>query len=188
MPKSTKLSLKFSHIAAFFCLLPACLWAQNAKFGHFLSTNTPGATSTVAFKGYAGQPVVGIGTLTESSTMIGTGYVRVIRQATFIPPTSADHPAPVVFTFGLGQNFPNPFNPSTVIPFTLDHAANASLAIYNLLGQQVRSFDLSNLIAGEYQITWDGKTNNGSPLPSGEYFARLAHDSRMQVRKLTLLK
>ncbi len=188
MPKSNPLSRKTSHIAALFCLLPACLWAQNVKFGHFLSTNSPGATSTVAFKGYAGQPILGSGTLTESSAAFTTGFIRVIRQATFTPPTSADHPTPVVFTFGLGQNFPNPFNPSTVIPFTLDRSADASLAIFNLLGQQVRAFDLSNLTAGEYQLTWDGKTDFGSPLPSGEYFARLSHDSRMQVRKLTLLK
>lgn len=188
MPQSKPLSLKIYHLAAVFCLLPTCLWAQNVKLGHFLSTNTPGVTSTVAFKGYAGQPILGGGQLGESNTFAATGYIRTIRQATFIPSSGSEQPIPVVFTFGLSQNFPNPFNPTTVIPFSLDHVANGSLAIFNLLGQQVRSFDLSNLTAGEYQLMWDGKTQNGSPLPSGEYFARLAHDSRMQVRKLTLLK
>lgn len=182
------MSLKIRHLAVLLCLLPVSLWAQNVKLPHILGTNTSGTTSIVAFKGYLAQPILGGGRLTGSENFMATGYIRTIRQFSYSPPINSEDPTAIPFQFGLGQNFPNPFNPSTVIPFTLDHSANASLAIYNLLGQQVRTFDLSDLSAGEYQLTWDGKTQDGSTLPSGEYFARLSHDARMQVRKLTLLK
>ncbi|MFQ5436323.1 MAG: right-handed parallel beta-helix repeat-containing protein, partial [Anaerolineae bacterium] len=60
--------------------------------------------------------------------------------------------------FGLQQNFPNPFNPSTVIRFQLPAASSVSLIIYDLLGRRVRTL-LSNAgySAGHHQLTWDGR-------------------------------
>lgn len=163
-------------------------WAQNVRLAHFLSTNTPGATSLIGIKGYLGQPILGGGPLGESNSAMATGYVRVITQASQLPSFGGEQPAPVVYEFSLGQNYPNPFNPSTVIPFTLDRVAPASLEIFNLLGQKVYAHDLSSLTAGQYQFVWDAKSQNGIALPSGEYFVRLTHDARANVRKLTLLK
>jgi len=162
--------------------------AQNVVLPHFLSTNTPGSTAQWGLKGYLGQPILGMTAATETGQAVTTGYIRTITQARSFPSFGGETPAPVVFDLALGQNFPNPFNPTTVIPVTLDHRAAAKLVIFNLLGQQIRSFDLSHLEAGQYAVTWDAKNDAGLAVPSGQYFARLDHDSRMLVRKLTLLK
>lgn len=180
--------LRICLFAALLCLMQGSLLAQNVRQAHFLSTNSPGATSLVAFKGYAGQPVISATSNSESNVAFVPSYVRVVRQLTIEIPSGAEQPVVVPFEFGMGQNFPNPFNPSTVIPFTLDKNAPSSLAIFNLLGQKVREFDLSGFSVGEYELTWDGKNTYGMSVPSGQYFARLSHDSRMQVRKLTLIK
>lgn len=187
LPKSLKLSPKLRHFVAVLCILPLSLWAHNAKLGQFLSTNTPGATTIAAFKGFAGQPTLGTGTL-GTAAVVSTTYIRAVRQFLYSPPISADEQVAVPTNFELGQNFPNPFNPSTVIPFSLDKQAHGELSIFNVTGQVVQQFDLSGHTAGEYQLVWNGKNSAGMTVPSGQYFARLSHDARVQVRKLTLIK
>ena len=59
--------------------------------------------------------------------------------------------------FSLGQNAPNPFNSSTIIPYEIATAAAAELAIYNVAGQRVRTFVLGYQSPGEYRIVWDGR-------------------------------
>ncbi|MCB1059015.1 MAG: T9SS type A sorting domain-containing protein [Calditrichaeota bacterium] len=153
-----------------------------------LSTNSGTGGTSGFIQGYLGQPIVGYFGTTSSGAVMHSGYVRVLQQFLLRPSATPQQPAEVPLNFGLEQNYPNPFNPSTVIPFSLDKAGAGELTIFNLLGQQVRSYDLSDLAPGLHHITWDGLAQNGATLPSGEYFARLSHSSRVQVRKLTLLK
>lgn len=188
MPQSETLSLKLTLATVLICLSSGLLFAQNVKQAQFLSTNSPGTTSIAAFKGFAGQPIVTPSTTGQSGVAFAPSFVRIIRQLTIQIPSGSETPGLVPLEFALGQNFPNPFNPTTVIPFTLDKSSGATLVIYNLLGQQVRTFDLSQLTAGEYELAWDGKNSHGMSVPSGQYFARLSHESRVQVRKLTLIK
>jgi hypothetical protein len=71
--------------------------------------------------------------------------------------------------FALGSNYPNPFNPSTTIDFSLPKNSKVDLTIYNALGQVVRN-DAFNLIsAGVHQFVWDGKNDNGGYMSSGLY-------------------
>ena len=92
--------------------------------------------------------------------------------------------------FVLWQNYPNPFNSSTVIRFELKNAQQIRLAIYNMLGQEVRSLDEGLKSAGNHQVIWDGKDNYGMDLPSGLYFCRLiVEDGRwVQSIKIMLLR
>jgi hypothetical protein len=84
--------------------------------------------------------------------------------------------------FTLSQNYPNPFNPVTNIDFTLPHAADWQLQIYNVLGQVVQTWsDHGN--AGYYQIAWDA-----SQYASGVYFYRLSTGSYSATKKMVLLK
>lgn len=86
--------------------------------------------------------------------------------------------------FALAQNFPNPFNPSTTLSFTIAEDGPASLTIYNMLGQQAAVLVDGALKAGEYhQATFDA----GS-LASGIYFARLQSGRHVQVVKMMLMK
>jgi hypothetical protein len=70
--------------------------------------------------------------------------------------------------YSLSENYPNPFNPSTMIQYDLPKAANVSLNIYNTLGQLVASLVDEHKVAGSYQVQW-----NPSYVPSGVYFYRL---------------
>jgi len=86
--------------------------------------------------------------------------------------------------FSLSQNFPNPFNPSTIIRFTVPSTGRAVLKIFNVLGQEVATLFDGNAVADEYhQATFDA-----SRLASGVYFSRLESNGKMQVKKMLLMK
>ncbi|MDR3609558.1 MAG: T9SS type A sorting domain-containing protein [Ignavibacteriaceae bacterium] len=85
--------------------------------------------------------------------------------------------------FGLNQNFPNPFNPSTTINFSIAKAGNVSLKVYNLLGQEVRTLLTGFKEAGSYTVNF-----NAEGLNSGLYIYKLETDNFSQVKKMTLLK
>jgi hypothetical protein len=73
----------------------------------------------------------------------------------------------------LGPNFPNPFNSSTTIPFTIasgdELEAAVSLKIYNTLGQVVRTLVDENRKPGQYRVVWNGQNDQGIPVSTGRY-------------------
>jgi|GEM_PF-1523083 len=83
----------------------------------------------------------------------------------------------------LNPNFPNPFNPSTVISYRLFHSGKVELDVFNSLGQKVRSLIDSYQQAGSYSLTFD--TGN---LPGGVYILKLKSDGFCRFRKMILLR
>jgi choice-of-anchor B domain-containing protein len=83
----------------------------------------------------------------------------------------------------LHQNFPNPFNPSTVIRYSLPVASHASLKVYNILGTEVATLVNEAKPAGEHSVSW-----NASGLASGIYIYRLAANGRTETKRMVLLK
>lgn len=90
--------------------------------------------------------------------------------------------------FNLTQNFPNPFNPSTQVRITVKEHSKIQVAIYNILGKEVKSLLSENLPAGEYTIQWDGKDNEGNDLSGGVYFIQLIAGNYQKTIKTILLK
>ena len=90
--------------------------------------------------------------------------------------------------YSLHQNFPNPFNPATTISYELPQRTHVTLQIYNIPGQEVRTFVSNQLPAGYHKIHWDGRNNAGVQLPSGVYFYRLTAGNFIQTRKMVLMK
>ena len=88
----------------------------------------------------------------------------------------------------LEQNFPNPFNPSTSIPFALPSAAQVRLSVFNVLGQQVRILLDREVEAGYHRMAWDGRANAGRQAGAGVYFYLLESGYFLQTRKMTLVK
>jgi hypothetical protein len=86
--------------------------------------------------------------------------------------------------FTLEQNFPNPFNPSTIIKFSIPKSSNVKLTVYNTLGQQVSTLVNSQLAAGSYSYRFDAARN----LSSGIYFYTLSTNNFTQTKKMLLLK
>lgn len=76
-------------------------------------------------------------------------------------------------TYFLEQNFPNPFNPATTIPYDLVEASVITLTVYDVLGREVRTIVSGAKPAGRYLATWRGETNSGSTVASGVYFYQL---------------
>jgi hypothetical protein len=94
---------------------------------------------------------------------------------------SSDDKAPE--GFGVANPFPNPFNPSTTISYTLPVAGRVSLKIFNLLGQEVAALLSGEQAGGAHQVVW-----NASQMPGGIYLVRLEAANNVAVRKLQLLK
>ena len=91
-------------------------------------------------------------------------------------------------TPGLDQNFPNPFNPSTSIPLALPQRTQVRLAIFNVLGQKVRTLVDGPMEAGYHTMEWNGRDEAGRQAGTGTYFYLLEADSFRQTRKMTLVK
>ncbi len=90
--------------------------------------------------------------------------------------------------FVMGQNYPNPFNPTTTISFNLLQSSNTSLRVYNLKGQLIRSLMDADVQAGQYQIVWDGKDDQGREVSSGLYLYQLKSGTKTVSRKMLLMK
>lgn len=91
--------------------------------------------------------------------------------------------------FGLNGNYPNPFNAATTIRYSLAAEVEVTLEIYNVLGQKVRSLiSCEQQTAGAYEVTWDGRDEQGRDVASGAYLSRLAAGEYIETRKLMMLK
>ena len=83
--------------------------------------------------------------------------------------------------------YPNPFNSGTTIRFTVEGSQHASLKIYNVLGQQVRTLLDEEIEGGVHSEIWNGRNARGEPVGTGVYFCRLsAGDMRATIRLLNL--
>ena len=94
---------------------------------------------------------------------------------------------------GVFSNYPNPFNPETWIPFQLHKDAHVRLTIYDVLGREVRRFDLGYLPAGYYKtreraVYWDGRNEVNERVASGTYFYKLEAGNFVDTRRMVILK
>jgi len=90
--------------------------------------------------------------------------------------------------FRLGQNSPNPFNPSTTIAFTIPEDNNVKLVVYDATGSHVRTLVDQRLRANFYKVQWDGRNEAGRMAASGVYFNRLEAGRNVQSKKMLLLR
>ncbi|MHB1049557.1 MAG: T9SS type A sorting domain-containing protein [Bacteroidota bacterium] len=102
---------------------------------------------------------------------------------TFVRP-----PASKPSEFILEQNFPNPFNPSTTIRFSLPVRSKVTVSIYNVLGQRVATVVNEFKEPGEYSALWNGRNEQGLPVASGMYIYHIAAGEYTAAKKMMLLK
>jgi hypothetical protein len=100
----------------------------------------------------------------------------------------------------LFQNYPNPFNATTIIPFTVAAAPvngsqltenspiHTTLIIYNILGQEITTLVDQEKLPGSYEVTWDGRDNNGIEVASGIYLYQIKAGQYSEVKKMLLVK
>ena len=89
----------------------------------------------------------------------------------------------------LYQNHPNPFNPSTTIPFSVNRLETiTTLKIYDVTGNHVRTLVNRRISPGHYSEGWDGQDGNGRQVASGTYFYRLKSGKETLTKKMVLLR
>ncbi|MEL6824225.1 MAG: FlgD immunoglobulin-like domain containing protein, partial [Calditrichota bacterium] len=111
-----------------------------------------------------------------------------IKYSADVNPVTSDIPT----RYQLYPNYPNPFNPETILRFDIplleDGPQPTRLTIYNNLGQLVRKLYNGSPGAGSFEITWDGRTEAGTSLPSGIYYAVMNSGSYKNTIKMLLIR
>jgi len=166
-------------------------------------TSIPGGLSTSSFYGYDDgyytadtiQPGQGYwvksggpGSLILSGSASASpvaGRIRIEPGSELPPPApgSGDALAAVPANFALGVNYPNPFNPATVISFSLPEAVAVRLKVFDLLGREVSTLVSGFLPAGDHQVRWDAGEEAG-----GVYYYRLEAGRFTQTRVMLLVR
>lgn len=113
-------------------------------------------------------------------------YAQKISNETV---SNNDSVTPPVHSFLLAQNFPNPFNPSTTISFSVqDNSQPFELKIYNVKGQLVKTLYRGHLTQGQHALVWDGLDDQSRLVGSGVYMYRLSSGNREEMRKMVMIK
>ena len=135
--------------------------------------------------------------LTDTTVFVGTKYYYYVTtvfnqwesnpsdtvQAIVESITSLTEKEELPHSYRLSQNFPNPFNPKTIIKYEIPTSDYVELSIYNILGQKVTTLVSEKQNAGYYQIEWDG-----ARFSSGVYFYCLRTNHFTKVRKMILVR
>lgn len=83
---------------------------------------------------------------------------------------------------------PNPFNPRTTLSFSLGYPEDVTVTIHDLRGRRVATLLRSHVGAGDHRLGWSGTDDQGRPLPSGTYIARLVSTSAVRTTKVVLIQ
>lgn len=100
--------------------------------------------------------------------------------------TNINEEAPVGVRHGLQQNYPNPFDQNTTLPYDVAEASYVDLAVYDILGRRVRTLVAGHELPGQHTIAWHGENDAGQPMAPGMYFARLISESATFTRAMVL--
>ncbi len=105
-----------------------------------------------------------------------------------IPTGSAVDDAEIPLPARLGQNVPNPFNPMTTIYFSLPAAGRATLTIFDVAGNRIKTLVRQDLEAGDHEVVWNGSDDGGRQVAAGIYLYRLDSGSVHEVKRMTLVR
>lgn len=90
--------------------------------------------------------------------------------------------------YGLFQNYPNPFNPTTTIKFQVPEMSNVTVKVFNMLGQEIATLFSGQVNIGQYSVSWDGSSSNGSKVSSGIYIYSMTAGDFVETKRMMLLK
>ena len=150
---------------------------SSREFLNNVFEQTPGNGVTVRFSVSATD---GIDTVKVS----GDDRVVYVNRYEFLSTETNGMPT----EFALHENYPNPFNPSTTLRFDLPELSDVNVIIYNMLGQEVKTFNMQNISAGHHSIRWNATNDLGDPVSAGVYLYQLQTRDFVKTRKMILLK
>jgi len=132
--------------------------------------------------------------------VVNTGTTATCYVSVNIPPNSSisvtiavdttlTGTEPIVgYEWQLSPNYPNPFNPETVIQYELSQESVVTISVFDLNGRTVKTLTNATRPAGKHQTMWDGRDEYGNKMASGVYLVRMESPGNHQTRKLTLMK
>lgn len=166
-------------------LAAKCAEVLNAHFAStFASTFTDPESNAVCMGCHGGSMNNNVMTHMECAPCHNTEPVHG-GSYTSVEPVSLMKPT----EYKIENAYPNPFNPSTKIRFSIPKNEKVRLEIYDMRGRLVNSLIDSEFInAGSYESTWNGKNNRGETVSSGIYLARITTGNYIQSIKLNLIK
>ncbi len=115
-------------------------------------------------------------------------YISLAELRVYSNQSNAVPPEEKPKDYFLLSNYPNPFNPSTTIRFSVPTTSQVNLAIFDVLGKKVRTLVDRVMDQGTHPVTWDGKDDNGESLSSGVYMYRMRSANFVETRKMILTK
>ena len=121
--------------------------------------------------------------LQANSPCIGTGRYGDDRGALPYIQTSINDDVNLPGIMSLSSNYPNPFNATTTIAYTLSEASFVTVEIYNILGAKVTTLLGQQQTTGYHRLVW-----NAADIPSGTYFYKIKAGDYSEVKKMSLLK
>lgn len=134
----------------------------------------------------AGQSYSGLVVITSNAV---NGAQQLVPVTIFIQSSSGlEAEGTLPRRLALHANYPNPFNPVTEVAFDLPASGRVRLAVYNILGQEVRTLADAPLTPGTYRFEWDGRNDAGMEVGSGVYLYRLSFNRQVLTRKMTLIR
>ncbi len=177
--------LEFNSVAPFTGRLtePRLLSAGRLKNGSLMSegggtgrmTLSPGETIELAFDASSLPP---------TSTRMERSYIFVATGKYETPDEAPELPS----VFALEAASPNPFNPSTVIRYSLPVASRVEIRVFDVRGALVRTLVSAFQAAGAKSVTWDGRSDAGARVSSGVYFCKMTAPGFDTTRKLVLVR
>ena len=139
--------------------------------------NLPGNRATIQFSVWAHDGIDSVKISREDRVLYVNRYDYLSIESKSIPSK-----------FALHDNYPNPFNPTTQIRFDLPEMTNVKLAIYNMIGQKIKSFNIQSAPAGYHSLTWNATNEFGAPVSGGVYLYQLQTKDFVKTKKMVLLK
>ncbi len=126
------------------------------------------------------------------------GYTITVSKAGYLPATRdlivpiatglKDDTDNLPASFSVAQNYPNPFNAGTTIEYQLEIPGRLTISIVDILGRSVRTLLDQTVAAGHGAVHFNGRTDAGTPLPSGVYFYRICSRDKSETKKMILMK
>ena len=174
---------------------------RNTRTNSVITTSVQGDYFAAATADLAQRSVVHVGDVIEAQVIGPEGNVESHTLKSIVTPEDLANAVLSVRLDGIGkpkltqllQNFPNPFNPETWIPYQLEKSVDVTLQIYDTSGSIVRTLDLGFKTQGFYMTRstaayWDGRNNLGERVASGMYFYSLTTPDFSATRRMLILK
>ena len=158
------------------------VFAQNTSMPQsVISNGTVNAQSEqTALVGTIGQ--VFTNKVMSPNTILTSGFWGSVAQITL----SVDDVMPEEFS--ISKAYPNPFNPTVNIDFSIPEESDITIQIFDLLGRNVFNHEQYFNTAGNYRFQWHGVNDSGTPIASGVYFVTIQHKANIFKQKITFLK